>query len=356
MLAVESTSESTSEGINEGTSESINENTSEDTTHSRGVLLSLIAYGAQDNWCRKNSNLFDSRPIFLKNRHQWSYSQLDTENKEYKNNEVRILIKRTCDLINMVDIMIDNPDNLPIGSLIKSIKTEYGGQYIDALRNETQITTNAAIFKRPITNMNGKTIIPLTMAPLHEHNLVFPSMIHHELVVWVSMLTPCNPKLFGNKYYLETPDRQHLFSVSHEFATLQTFMFNDFKNKITKGVNSFKLPFNHPTYMIYFWGFDKSKVTNVAFNLNGAPYYSGPIEPLEHQKALRGLNVEPTFIFFSQDPFHKQIKSSINFSRIDSIELVITTDQEEETDFHVAAINLQGYRCLSGMFGLVYSK
>jgi hypothetical protein len=327
-------------------------------SNSRGVLLALVADGTQDKWCRKNSGLFDTRLSFLHNRHQWSYNQLETENKEYKNNEIRMIIKRQCDLINMVDLIIDNPDNLPIGSIIKFIKTEYGGQYMDALNDETQIKTNAAIFKRPITNMNGKTIIPLTLAPLHEHNVVFPSMEHHELVIWITFHIPdCNPRLFANVYYLEEPDRKHLFSVPHEFATLQTFMMNDFKNKIIRGANAYILPFNHPTYMIYFWGFDKSKVTNIALNLNGHPYYNGPIEPLEHQKALRGLaGVEPTFIFFSNDRFDEQLKSSVNFSRIDSIQLVITTDQEEESEMCVAAINLQGYRCASGMFGLVYSK
>lgn len=58
----------------------------ESTTHSPAVLLALVADGAQDKWCRKNSNLFDTSLSFLQNRHQWSYNQLDTKNKEYKNN------------------------------------------------------------------------------------------------------------------------------------------------------------------------------------------------------------------------------------------------------------------------------
>jgi hypothetical protein len=262
----------------------------------------------------------------------------------------------------MVDLMIDNPTKAPIGSIIKTIEVEYGGQRLDILRNETQITTNAAIFKRPITHMNGKTIIPLAMAPFHEHNLVSPSTEHHKLAVNLTFqedftASMLNPRLFANMYYVDTPKRHSIINMPYEFATIQSQCEYDFKNRVTKGINTFKLSFNHPSYMIYFWGFDKNKVTNITFNINSKPFYNGPIEPLEHQKALRGLSdVEPTFIFFSNNGFDEQLTSSINFSRIDYMDLIITTDQEEETDLSVAALNIQGYRHSHGMFGLIYSK
>lgn len=387
--------------------------------YSSGILTALSAKGHQDTYMEASSKLFDChQKDYMKGTYQTMYKILDTEQKLVKskltnNFQLEFNIKRTCDFINMVDIAIHNPDNLSIHELITSVTVEIGGQRMDRMGVtpdiETQIRTNAAIFNRVVTTVNGTTFIPLTMAPLHEHNLISPSALkYHDVKIIVELNekfvnSPVskggvgksntahsfftggkyssvysevdeleeieqgtqseNRKkdaimkkivLYGNVYYLDDPERKILYENSDEFITIQNQYTGS--EKLKKGVNTIKLHYNHPVYMMYFWGFDKTKVKNVKLTLEGHSMYDGPIEPLEHHKNQRGLgHVEPTFIFFSPDKFNVPTGSSVNFSRMDYPRLMIETE-EEDADIHIVGLNMQPLRMMSGMAGLAFSK
>lgn len=322
-----------------------------------GGLVSLASYGFQDKWMASNDKMFDARPLLLKNRHHVVYKRIECS-QEWNDSrtKVRLCIDRTCDLINMLDLRISNPGNLKnLNELIKSIETEFGGQRIDKLGGDidTMLRTNCSIFgRKKITTMNGHTMIPLAMAPLHENNLILPSAEFHKLCINIEFAKPMHDHLqiYGNKYYLDTADRKYLFNNSHEFVVMETQYCG--ANKIKKGRNTIKINFNHPLHLIYFWGFDKSKVVNVRLALNTFPYYDGPIDPLEHIKSVRGYDDDPCMIFFTQDPINAQPKSSVNFSRIDCATLEIDTEDDTEFDVHVVGISYQGLRYMNGMVEL----
>jgi hypothetical protein len=162
--------------------------------------------------------------------------------------------------------------------------------------------------------------------------------------------------MYGKAYYLDPPDRRKLFDTPHEFTTVQSIAIDC--GKVKKGTNTINVNYlNHPVYMKYFWGFDKSKVTNIRYEINDCIYYDGPIEPLEHIKKQRGYGeCEQLMLFFSDDKFNTKPRSTINFSRLDKVVLVIETEQEEETDVYVGAFNIQGFRYMNGMIGLSFSK
>lgn len=340
-----------------------------------GVLMALCAKGIQDAYVeRANTGVFDARLQFLTQSHQFSYQQIRV-NKSGSKSKKTYTLERDCDLVNRIDIALPNPHNLPLNKILKTIETEVGGQRIDKIGCssdnsfdiETLIKTDCALFKRKISHINGTTFVPLSMAPLYDHNLIQPSCQHHEFKIhveytkeYIDASTDANAnhvenvKLYGNVYYLEIDKRRQLFQTSHEFITIQHQWTGS--EKMVCGHTAFKLNFNHPVYLLYFWGFDKSKVRNIKIVLNGQDFYNGSAEALEHYKSSRGYDVEPMMFFFSQDDFDKPAKCTVNFSRIDSAQLIIQSDQHEATDVHIIGLNVQPVRFSSGMMGLAFSK
>ena len=116
---------------------------------------------------------------------------------------------------------------------------------------------------------------------------------------------------------------------------------------------------NHPAAAIVFWGFDRSRVTNVRLRLDAGVFYDGPLEPLERAKETRlGAAVDACFIFFSRGPLWSDRQSTVNFSRIDRAFLEIKSTQELGPNdvVQVRAITLQPLRISCGMAGLAFSK
>lgn len=328
-----------------------------------GALAALAAYGSQDEWMKKNPHIFDIRNTFLHTRHSVVYRKLPVEKSAWRrfsssnNKGITFHVTRSCDLINNLDLMIKNPEN------IKSVEVEYGGQRFDKIHSFEQIKTSAAIFKRPITpaNNEGYGIVPLCLAPFHYYNLALPSTTYHALNIFVEFVEGCEDyneeevDIYGNMYYLDNDERRLLLNNSHEFATIQSQYCGPDKMTVA-GKNRVNINFNHPVYMIYFYGPDKSKISNIKVKFNEAVYYDGPLLPLEHMKAERGLgHIDPVMIFFSDGAFNAPPKTTVNFSRIDNAVLEVDTTEEEST-IHVVGLNCQGVRYVSGMYGMVYSK
>jgi len=212
------------------------------------------------------------------------------------------------------------------------------------------------------------------MAPLHDTNLVFPSCEYQDMKIELigsfnGLYDKVDIQMYAECYYVDEKGKSQLDKTLIEAPTFQNSTYYGKNTTLKKGVNHFKLNFNHPVHSMYFWGFDKSKITRITLTLNdynsyedkpkeqpNTVYYDGGIESLEYYKNNRGILATPIFIFFSDSKMNERPKSTINFSRLDYPVLTIETEQENETPFYLNAINIQGYRCSNGMFGLVYSK
>jgi hypothetical protein len=335
--------------------------------NSAGVLMAIVAKGAQDVYMTNDPKLFDARLQFLNDIHQFSYQKIEVKTTGGNKNKFSYTFKRVCDLVNRIDLVLPNPNRLPLNKIIKCIETELGGQRIDKIGSsvesfdiETLINTDCALFKRKISHVNGKTFIPLSMAPLYNHNMIQPSCQFHDFKINIEYTQEYqsehikNVELYGNIYYLDTHERRKMFNDPYSFITIQ-HQYTGLE-KMLCGHTAFRLNFNHPMYLIYFWGFDKSKVRNIRICLNGHDFYNGSAEALENYKLSRGYDVEPMMFFFSQDDFDKPTKCTVNFSRIDSAQLYILSDQREATDVHIVGLNLQPIRFSSGMGALAFSK
>ncbi len=316
-------------------------------------------------------SIFDCRKRFLTGEYQVCYQRLPLDEVSWgsaaqtKNSLcVELRIKRSCDLINMLDVAIDNPDGAPLNTLLRRIDVEYGGACIDSLDVgddlETQIETNCAIFRRTgVSHLNGKTFVPLVAAPLHQHNLVFPSTKCHTLCIRLVFKEPGaylaarhdSVVPYGNMYSLSESPCNRSFAL----LTIQ----NQYRGPVPmkRGVNTIDLRFHHPVYMMYFWGPDLSKIKSIDVRFSStSSFYRGPPGPLERAKAVRGLShVRPMCVFFCDAlDFTDPTQCTVNFSRINNANLVIETDEEVPPPVHVVGLNSQPLRYAANMVGLTF--
>ena len=331
-------------------------------------------YGAQNKWMDNQPNhLFDIRQKFLNTKYKFTYNKLSTEKIEIPGKSVQYKIIPQCDLINKVDICIANPENKNLFDIFQRIQIEMGGQRFDQLVCQEQYEMSCAIFHRTPIHMNGKSVFPLILAPLHETNLVMPKAPYHDLSIrfeFNSNVDPIEILLFANMYFLEDQEyRKKLYAEPHEFVTIQSQVYCACKVETDAGrPYIFNLNyFNHPVYCIYLWGFDKSQVQNMKLVISGTVnfmdashecvFYDGPIEPLEHYKLSRIGDVEPVVFFFGIDKMDCHPKSIVNFSRVDKCRLELTTTQDcEEINLHVGGYSVQGFKYMLGMVGAAFSK
>lgn len=345
-----------------------------------GALYGLCARGTQDVWMNKmHPENFNAKLKLLKDvDYQRTYMKLKCDRTtRLRDENIHIstfTIKRQCDLIHNVDMYIAVTDDIrdkSIDEIVHSIEIRVAGQRVDKISRtiKTVIDTNAAIFRSSRTTDkradSPHIIIPLHMAPFHDFNLACPSLAHHNIDIEVCSPYDLSTNFYAECYYVDNCyRRKEILELFQEFVTIQNAYYHDETHVVKKGVNKFKLYFNHPMHCMYFWGFDKTKVRNIKLCLNylqgseTKPYfYDDGIAPLERYKQSIGLgNVEPVIICFSNMDFYNKPASTINFSRLDNPALIIETDQEEETPIYFVGLNVQGYKTINGMMGLVYAK
>lgn len=307
-----------------------------------GPLIALVATDHEDMNMPKLS--FDARDHFLKYRHQVVYQRIEVSRSGDLASTFAVQFK--CDLINNIDLVLHNPDRKRLGDMVRWIRIVHQSTDIDCLDTPdlvTQINTNCMLFgDRRIMQFGDKLFVPLAMAPIHQNNLVSIKSTYgnlHICIEFVAGYDSSDVEFYGNMYFLDE-NRPHLLGTPYEFGSLK----NQFSGsqRLKKGVNTFVLYWNNPTFHMYFWGMDKEKVTNVKLLLNSYAYYDGSIEALEHQKASRGIptNIEPVFISFTQNKVSEPPRSYINFNRIDRIELVIESTDEVESDVYIVGLSM----------------
>ena len=335
-------------------------------TRPDGLVCALQSRGKQDE--PRFIRSFDAHSVLIKPGEKYNvvYGKLNAT-VIVNSNKVTFIIDRQCDLINHVDLVIPDPDKRSLSLILEDMKVEYGEDYHDQMDimmvradMQTHVETSAALLGRKITHANGKTFVPLAMAPFHKNNLAFPSTIDQDLMIKVTFKQGHGVdlgalELYANKYVVSESARERLFYEPHSFMITQHLYAGP--DPLNPGVNRIKLwHLRHPTYLIYFWGFDPTKVKNVRVLLdNDTVFYDGSIEALDHMKASRGLShVGPTVVFLSDSLPGEPIKGYVNMSCIENARLEIDTEQEEATQIHVVGLACQPYQYVNGTAGTVF--
>jgi hypothetical protein len=299
------------------------------------ALIHLVSRGYCDhiaefteyNKIRKDANKLSKKIVV--------YKQLDFE---FIKNDYYI---RLADYIDTIDLVIEN--DIKTVKIIEFLIDGIRFDIFDSNDLETQINTQCELFgKRRIRNINGKTFIPLEMFLMNKHNLFSNTK---NIQILVNKLNT-GFKIFANHYFLESGiKRNDLLTKDFYNSGLQS---STISYKLQKGINTFTFSgkqFDGLLYIIYFWGFDKSKVTNIQYNLDDQSLYNCSLEVLENFKLNMGYTFEPCAIFLSQDrleDYGKQTPTmmSLNTTRIGYNKLIIETTQENETNIHFVLLRL----------------
>lgn len=307
---------------------------------------------------KDREDMMDSRNILIgKDPFQVSYGRIEVGLKKcYQNTDMRFYLKKEqCDLVNMIDLVIPNPENIPTNTLveewIQSVKVECGGHRFDAVFSARQLLVVASIFNRFPHTANNTTYVPLALAPFHQNNLVPPSLTHHNCVICVKLNKPLEGSwdLCGMRYIFHN---KHTLNLHNAFITHQQQSWGS--DAVQRGINRVRLNLNHPVRLIYFWGIDSTLVKKVRLVLDDTVCFEGTLQDLERGKNLFGRStVDAHMLVLSYEEFDRFPQSTINFSAYDDAFLEIETDQEEGT-MNVCGLNINEYVWSCGMIGMKF--
>lgn len=273
---------------------------------------------------------------------------------------ISFTLHRDCDAIANLDciLTLENPDDVSINTILSKITVKCGGQIFDSLSApdlETQLQVNSQLFKTRTISRHGNTlVVPLIMAPCMPNNLLsLLNLEFHEIEITLHTHSDAKASIWGDAYYLDQPKRKSIAMEKLEMLTYQ----NQYKGPETlcPGINTFRLNFNHPVDVIYFWGFDTSKVVDIKLLINHQVYIETNPTMLEVQKKRMGYTFDPLAIFFTDHPCQHN-NASLNFSRIENATLMVTTQQDGDTPMYIVGLNRQPVLIQQGKAGLRFSK
>jgi len=185
-----------------------------------------------------------------------------------------------------------------------------------------------------------------------------------------------NTSLWVDYVFLDAEERKEFAANPHEYLieTVQT------QEATLSGssVNSVRLTFNHPTKELI-WvcrdttptgdaftdfraaGTALNSVANAKLKLNGqdrfaqrSANYFNYVQPYQHHTGKPDVGINA--YSFALKPEEHQPSGTVNFSRIDNINLDVTPNDGSCTELHVMAHSYNVFRVASGMGGLAYAN
>lgn len=333
-----------------------------------GCLKSLV-YGAQDKWTHEaDPEDFDIRPHLLSGKYCRRFGELKC-NMTVRSSDMTFKIQNQCDALNGLVLVINNPERKRLQDCLKSVETEIGGQRFDIFNCEdieTQISFIASLWGKQIKQHGDKLFVPVCLAPFHEpNNFAITRGLYHELRVHVRLHRDMECKLWANLYFLS--DEAHAWLDRSECIQMLTY-----QNQYTGGeecnqqINKFRLNFNHPISILFFWGpcLEKANIAKVQLTLDGHLYLDCTIDELEYEWQERNYRqgddsdtssrVIP--IIFSHQKWFSKDLSGINMSRIDKATLILHCKEVISSEIYICGINQGPFRTSGGLGGLAFSK
>lgn len=272
--------------------------------------------------------------------------------------------------------------------------SERSDGYDNMIGNTTTLTTAAASIASsrlyiPLCfwfNRNPSLALPLIALYRHEVKFIFQFRRFTDLVVTDdggavdSVPTTFTASLWIDYIYLEDQERDRFTSSINEYLIEQV----QYKGEETTSnlSNTFRLSFNHPVKYLA-WVTQPS--ANVAANVNEWDNYTsatgyGGSDPLSTAKLqLNGTDrfrerqgryfnlVQPyqhftrvpatgVYVYsFAINPEEHQPSGSVNMSRLDNVNLLLTLASAVATKVRIYAVNVNVLRILNGLGGLAFA-
>jgi hypothetical protein len=372
-----------------------------------GGLLQLVAYGAQDVYLSGNPQITFFKVAYRRHTNFSMESIEQTFNGTAGfGRRVTCQISRNGDLIHRMYLQVTIDGATITASknagleLIKSVELEIGGQRIDKqygdwmyIWNELSLPSGKTDgYKAMVGNTASTTTattfyIPLEFWFCRNPGLALPliALQYHEVKVNVEFAAQPSSITAGTMGYtglwvdyifLDTDERRRFAQLSHEYL-IEQLQFTGEESVTASQNNKVKLNFNHPVKELV-WVIQDSTAafgdytsgstagagnycTSAKLQLNGHDRfaerkgdYFNKVQPFQHHTNVPtngGINVYS----FALKPEEHQPSGTLNFSRIDSAVLQVTTAAYAEK-IRVYAVNYNVLRVMSGMGGLAYSN
>ncbi len=119
------------------------------------------------------------------------------------------------------------------------------------------------------------------------------------------------------------------------------------------------IPFNHPVFCLYVYGFDKEDVYDFQLIFNNEYIYDMILK--EKIPNIYVLEFAEPLLYnrvFDEPLTNIDIynKKTINFSRIDNVRIKFRKSNNKDLNIHIVALNYNIERTMSGMMGLVFGN
>jgi hypothetical protein len=364
-----------------------------------GGLLQLVAYGAQDVYLTGNPQITFFKVVYRRhtNFSMESIEQTFNGTADFSR-RVTCQISRNGDLIHRMYLQTSITgatwaDNAYAGlRLVKNVELEIGGQRIDKQYGDWMFVWNelslpsgkragydTMVGADAVTTTDTTMYIPLEFWFCRNPGLALPliALQYHEVKVNIEFDSATNAgitagtmgttSLWVDYIFLDTDERRRFAQLSHEYL-IEQLQFTGEETVTASSSNKVKLNFNHPVKELV-WVTQASgaavgtyvAITDAKLQLNGhdrfatrAGKYFTHVQPYQHHENIpstAGINVYS----FALKPEEHQPSGTLNFSRIDSAVLDITT-AATAVRARVYATNYNVLRVMSGMGGLAYSN
>jgi len=371
-----------------------------------GGLLQLVAYGAQDVYLTGNPQITFFKVAYRRhtNFSMESIEQTFNGTADF-GRRVTCQISRNGDLIHRMYLQttfaaMTGLDTYTGLKMVKSVELEIGGQRIDKqygdwmyIWNELSLGVgkrtgyDVMVGSAAFTTAGQVLYVPLEFWFCRNPGLALPliALQYHEVKVNIefSTLAECgtisgstvtaatgsiaSSSLWVDYIFLDTDERRRFAQLSHEYL-IEQLQYTGEETVTASSANKVKLNFNHPVKELVWVTQDATDsdfgsyvaVSTAKLQLNGhdrfaerAGRYFSAVQPYQHHENIpSGKNIN--VYSFALKPEEHQPSGTLNFSRIDSAVLQLTTGAA--TRARIYAVNYNVLRVMSGMGGLAYSN
>ncbi len=317
--------------------------------------VSAQSKGSQDQKISHNPDVYT--PVEQRfNITSKSFDVIPCELRNKEDGKLRFLSKLDPNtLLNNLVIVIPNPNNLQLNDLVQSIEITNGGCQMYRINGdiETHISVLGHFLNSSWAYNPTTMCTEISLGLIHSAGLI-AKYEWHDLVFELETTTP---------YPINIIFKANLYTAK-EFDGTDTWVSSDptdtnifcdqrkFRKFLLHGIDSASgcivnkretMPFNHPVSVIYLTSIDPNIVSHVCLRVNGAPIINMSKDELyQINKYYYSIDSNQIILIYNQNILTSN-DLSINFSRIDRVDLEVQTNQLDQsmqpTSFTVNVLN-----------------
>ena len=287
-----------------------------------------------------------TRRIYIGRSNNWDdalHFKIDRSKEKYDFGTWKWELGEEPPIIHLKNFVLEihNPNNYKLNQIVNGITISTPSERIGCIHGsvdfEMTINTISKLLgiNKPVQYNNGKILVPLFLTDYIPYTL----HSYHDLYISVSLVTPPSPRIdntntnlmveidiYCEKFYNEDDSKMNTFKALYfpiEFTGTDI---------LRKGIHTHnvKLNFNHPTYLLLIVGLNLKLVSNILLRINDTIIF-------DKTPVIQTNPNEPYILYFNNN-FLQDLRTNINFSRIDNSVIVIKGVFEKDTNIDIISL------------------